>query len=245
MLRFIHAALNSQREPSQTNSETTHSSGITHPRPNEGAKRVVLVSWLRNTTWWNDSGRKLGLDISRIKIIDALSMSLGLSTTDLVAIDSVEKTILGALSSSSDSLSLRANDATSDSVILVLDGIDLLLAANAFSALSINDMILGIREHVHATVLTASADGPLMHGSTTPLDSKHAAFLMGMVHQADLVMSVRELGTGVAKDVSGVMRVTKGTGVWVEEMKSNERQEREFLFFVGGDGRAKIFERGM
>lgn len=54
-------------------------------------------------------------------------------------------------------------------------------------------------------------------------------------------MSVRELDTGSARDVSGVLRVTKGGG-WEEGGEAVE--EREVLYFVGNDGGVRVFERG-
>ena len=54
-------------------------------------------------------------------------------------------------------------------------------------------------------------------------------------------MSVRELDTGVAKDVSGVLRVSKGAG---ESADEGAVEERECLYFVGSDGGVKVFERG-
>ena len=55
-------------------------------------------------------------------------------------------------------------------------------------------------------------------------------------------MSARELDTGGAKDVSGVLRITMGGGEWDEE--EGNVDERECLVFVGGDGGIRVFERG-
>ncbi len=51
-------------------------------------------------------------------------------------------------------------------------------------------------------------------------------------------MSVRGLDTGVAKDISGVLRVTRGAEA------GGEVEEGEWLYFVGGDGGARVLERG-
>ena len=82
---------------------------------------------------------------------------------------------------------------------------------------------------------------PLVQNQTTPLEIAHASFVMGLAHQARMVMSVRELDTGSARDVSGVLRVTKGVG-WEEGGEAVE--EREVLYFVGNDGGVRVFERG-
>ena len=54
-------------------------------------------------------------------------------------------------------------------------------------------------------------------------------------------MSIRGLDTGVAKDVSGVLRVSKGGGESAEE---GDVEERECIYYVGSDGGVTMFERG-
>lgn len=88
-------------------------------------------------------------------------------------------------------------------------------------------------------IIIASADAPLIHNRATPLEINHAAFVMGIAHQAKAVLGIRGLDTGSARDVSGVLRITRGAGEGGEEI-----EEKEVLFFVGGDGGVKVFERG-
>ena len=76
--------------------------------------------------------------------------------------------------------------------------------------------------------------------------------MTGLAHEARLILSVRNLNTGIAKDVSGVIRVTRG-GTWDGRAgdaggrdisgQAEEIQEKEMLFFVGGDGGVKVWER--
>jgi elongator complex protein 6 len=118
-----------------------------------------------------------------------------------------------------------------------------------------SEWVMGLREHVHSAVLTLTADSPLIHnahlpGQATPLEIEHAALVVGMAHQARMVMQLRGLDTGVARDVSGVLRVSKG-GSWVPESepKSGDDshqvwEEREILYFVQGDGAVRVFGRG-
>jgi elongator complex protein 6 len=60
------------------------------------------------------------------------------------------------------------------------------------------------------------------------------------------VVSLRPLDTGKARDVSGVVRVSRG-GAWddgVEEEGEAEKKELEALYFVQNDGGVRVFERG-
>lgn len=77
----------------------------------------------------------------------------------------------------------------------------------------------------------------------TPLEINHAAFLLNVAHQADLIMSLRLLDTGTARDVSGVIRIAAGRELEKDEAGLN-LEGKELLYFVGGDGNVKVFERG-
>lgn len=64
-------------------------------------------------------------------------------------------------------------------------------------------------------------------------------------------MGVRALETGAARDVSGVLRITRGGGWGWEEEEEGEGmgmrmgREVELLYLVGRDGNVKVFERGV
>lgn len=93
--------------------------------------------------------------------------------------------------------------------------------------------------------MTVAADYPLVSEQHTALESNHAAFLLGTAHQADQIMSLRLLDSGTARDVSGVIRVTQRKHTRSESDGSPKRtEEKEVLYFVGGDGSVKVFERG-
>lgn len=73
-----------------------------------------------------------------------------------------------------------------------------------------------------------------------------------MAHMSARVMGTRVLDTGVARDVSGVVRVTEQRTGWqdlgLEEERSLNEDDagkgKEFLYQVKGDGSVKVFERG-
>lgn len=59
-------------------------------------------------------------------------------------------------------------------------------------------------------------------------------------------MQLRNLETGAASDVSGVLRVSKG-GAWEESDKISSEgnwEEKEALYFVQRDGGLRVFGRG-
>lgn len=100
-------------------------------------------------------------------------------------------------------------------------------------------------QEVHSTILSLSSDYPLVSADQTLLEKDHAALVLNIAHQADFTMSLRLLDTGTARDVSGVLRVTVSDNLEQGRQDIRKRlEERELLYFVGGDGGVKVFERG-
>ena len=79
----------------------------------------------------------------------------------------------------------------------------------------------------------------MLHTRYTPLEVNHASLVMSLAHQARLVLGVRELDTGVARDVSGVVRIGRGGGEGAAGF-----EEKELLYFLAGDSSVRVFERG-
>ncbi|KAK5009630.1 hypothetical protein LTR28_000091 [Elasticomyces elasticus] len=134
---------------------------------------------------------------------------------------------------------------------LILDSPDLLLASESTVTTELYTCLMRLRSVVHSTTLVCAADPPLLRvapdasgaGLLTPLEEQQAAFVLQAAHQARWVLSVRGLDTGVAKDVSGVVRVTKGGG-WEEGGVGADGMEMEALYYVQADGGVRVFERG-
>ncbi|EPE24472.1 hypothetical protein GLAREA_08324 [Glarea lozoyensis ATCC 20868] len=130
--------------------------------------------------------------------------------------------------------------------LLVIDQLDLLLAMSGDESrpVQLGDMLLDLREEAHSVVVTMAADSPLVTEQETPLEINHAALLLHTAHQADLTISLRLLDSGTARDVSGVIRITRGDVGFSKQDAAGKIEERELLYFVGGDGSVKVFERG-
>ncbi|KAL1583319.1 hypothetical protein WHR41_08066 [Cladosporium halotolerans] len=201
---------------------------------------VLLVSWMRDLVFWKDELRRAaGIDVSRtpsFHFLDLLSESLSPNPTSVSAL---EKKITTAITQATASN-------TTTKTLLILDYPSLLLATTpTITSIVLSNLLLALRSHpsVLSTLLTTPADGPFVSASLpdvnvapTPVESESAAFTVQQAHAACTVLSVRELDTGAARDVSGVLRVTKG-GDGDAEVK-----EWEGLYLVGRDGGVKIVE---
>ena len=152
------------------------------------------------------------------------------------------------------------------STIVIIDAPDVLLGTTAgasrnTTASEVADLCLGLRAlpNVHSLVIALSGDQPFLHHSKspTPIEADQKTCLISMAHQARLVLQLRPLDTGSAKDVSGVIRASRG-GAWEEieeetwaaegpitlSIRHGVATEREWLYYVAGNGEAKVWGRG-
>jgi elongator complex protein 6 len=157
------------------------------------------------------------------------------------SLDIVEKDILDVIASISRlSRKVKAENAgaataNEKNVMLVIEGLDLLLATTGVGVVEMGELVMALREKADSLILVLSADSPLLHlpTSPTPLETAHASFLISLAHQARTVYQLRSLDTGTARDVSGVVRVSNRGDEDEEEEKEGEG---EYLFHLGGSG---------
>ncbi|KAK2600984.1 hypothetical protein N8I77_010472 [Diaporthe amygdali] len=257
-LRYLYSLLRPAAAPRRDDGDA--------PAGGEEDVKVLLVSFMRDFAFWKEGAGRLGLNLDSLAargkflFVDGLSrLFLGGDGTSAqsqparrgpgqpapqqqqqqVYLDSPRLAdVARALGAAVERL-----QAAGSKVVLLLDQPDLLLAAaspgDGVTGTAWREVVLGLREKVHATLLTLSADEPLVSAQTTTLEKEHASFILSLAHEAEAVISLRLLDTGTAKDVSGVVRITGGGG-------SLDRviEEHEYLYHVGGDGVVKVFERG-
>ncbi|OKL63262.1 hypothetical protein UA08_01934 [Talaromyces atroroseus] len=313
VLRYLYSVLSRSTALGQANDNDVHRDS------SRAAKRIVLVSFLRDWVFWKAEGKRLGLDLQRfvdadrLRFVDGLtglfdgqpqqqnSRSAGIptrpgagpgsgrtipmrggpaesipvrthSTANVMPTSSTNPKQLHISSGSggmpvlngleNDILSViksivakgadnQHNKDEEQDVLLIIDQPDFVLAATpGIDADDMSDWIMGLQQHVHSTIVTTSADFPLVHnaneashdnGPPTPLERHHAAFVVGLAHRASMVLQLRMLDTGAAKDVSGVMRMSKGGGGFDAD---DGAVEKEVLYFVQRDGGVKVFGRG-
>ncbi|KAL6896297.1 hypothetical protein GGI43DRAFT_111847 [Trichoderma evansii] len=210
----------------------------------EASPGVVFVSFMRDLAFWREGASRLGLDLDSLSRAGKFSFVDGL--TGLLSGDQGSETTgdkgrvlkSGKLDDVRRSIETAIADVRSGPKVLIIDQLDELLAIfgeEDVTGLALEGMLLSLRERIHTTVLTFSVDDALLRNQRTSLERSHAALVLAQAHAADVVLSLRMLDTGVAKDVSGVVRVTE---------RDRAEASAEYLYHVGADGNVKVFERG-
>ncbi|RWA09168.1 hypothetical protein EKO27_g5928 [Xylaria grammica] len=237
--RYLYSLLASQSSSPQSLNHQDEPAESTGAELQYQRTSVVFVSFLRDYAFWKDGSKRLGLDLDvagkrgSFIFVDGLSglftQSSDAGRRQPVADSSGRRVLLAA---TTDHLRRTLEDAVAHAqalnpetqVVLVIDQPDVLLATggDTISGQGLRSTILGLREG-------------------TSLEKEHSSLALSLAHDAQLVMSLRILETGTAKDVSGVLRVTPGGD---EETSSTPVEDRELLYFIRGDGSVRVFERG-
>lgn len=179
----------------------------------------------------------------------------GLHTLSSASLDHVAATVTAALAS------LRSPGAASTTLV-VLDNPDLLLAAApSLTPSSLASLFLTIHSHqpVSHLLVHLQSDLALLTPSLPPqpLQIAQQNLVVKTAHMSAKILGVRLLDTGVARDVSGVLRATVNKDSWATvgalrsagsggraHADSLEEMGSEVLYKVHGDGSVKVFERG-
>jgi elongator complex protein 6 len=173
--------------------------------------------------------------------------TLGLFTLRSSSLAHLESTIHSAIAH------LASSPKTPRKTLLILDNPDILLATSpSLSPSSLTSLILNLhtQPNVSHVLVHLQADTPLLGLSTPPqpLEVAQRNMVVKTAHMSRRVLGVRVLDTGVARDVSGVLRVTGNNGGWADlQVRGDDEEEadgREMLYKVNGDGSVKVFERG-
>ena len=183
------------------------------------------------------------------------SITSGLYTLESTDLAHLKTTILKAVSHIR---SYAPTPTANRKTLLILDNPDILLATSPTpgrTLTSLTSLFLTLHTQISHLLVHIQCDTPLLTLSTPaqPIENAQHNFLVKLAHMSRRVLSVRVLDTGVARDVSGVLRVTEnrerlgGGSVVLDGREENDdegRAGKEVLYKVGGDGGVRVFERG-
>jgi elongator complex protein 6 len=135
-------------------------------------------------------------------------------------------------------LSKSLDTAQSTETVLILEHPGVLLGTTSLTADDLVSALYAVRSKVYSTVVMLQSDifVPTQRESEgSPLQLEQQQLLISCAHQADYVVSVRKLDTGLAKDISGVVRITSN---------GLKRSGKEYLYRVDTNLSAKAWDRG-
>ncbi|KAI5806871.1 hypothetical protein EDC01DRAFT_742591, partial [Geopyxis carbonaria] len=224
-------------------------------------KAVIILSFTHDKKFYLEGARKMGVDPTnattqdRFFFVDGLQ-SLFLNSQRMTTNEPVVPTANGAsLRNVSNFITETLTTVTAklrkNTTVLVVQNPEILLAGCGALSLArgmhrsnntIYPILIHIPQIVTSTVLVVNADSSLITRNSTRLEMEHSAFVLTLAHQASTTVSLRMLDTGVAKDVSGIIRVTKNKGC--QEMSPGiDFDDEEFLYVVK-DSSINMFNRG-
>lgn len=177
----------------------------------------------------------------------------GLYALSSTSLDHISTTISTAIASLHPS-------ASATQTLVILDNPDILLACvPGLTPVSLTSLFLDLHTQspVSHVLVHLQSDLALLATSEkpTPLQIAQQNLVVKTAHMSAKVLGVRVLDTGVARDVSGVLRVTVNRESWADIATVGEGDEggavqapeelgSEVLYKVNGDGSVKVFERG-
>ncbi|TGZ77986.1 hypothetical protein EX30DRAFT_398078 [Ascodesmis nigricans] len=131
-----------------------------------------------------------------------------------------------------------------DKRVLILLNPEILIATLGVLARELVEVVEEWHEHVSTTTLLTTTSTPLLTRTTTRMEKETATFVTTIAHEAAVTVSLRGLETGLASDVSGVMKVTvRGDGDAEVGGKGQGEREGEWLYHVREQG-VEVFKRG-
>ncbi|KAI6775448.1 hypothetical protein HG530_002206 [Fusarium avenaceum] len=99
--------------------------------------------------------------------------------------------------------------------VLIIDQLDTLLAVTdeSTTSLTLQNLVLSLRSLVHSTVLTLSADTPLVAAQATALERENASLVLSTAHVADAVLALRPGVEGMGGATEYLYHVVADGGV--------------------------------
>ncbi|KAI5846322.1 hypothetical protein DFP73DRAFT_545647 [Morchella snyderi] len=210
-----------------------------------GERAVVFVSFTRDLGFHGECLRKLGIDLTAYGAKGRFAFVDGLSNLFFPSTPGPSRAAAGALSATGGikgimngiSQAVRRLTTGSGKPLLILENPEFLSAAlESVGVVEMGDVVMELREISYGVIVMVGADSAFLQEPKTRLEIDHAAFVISLSHCAAWTVGLRLLDTGIAKDVSGVIRVTRGVG-------DTSAEEKEVLYYVG-DGTVEVFDRG-
>jgi len=126
---------------------------------------------------------------------------------------------------------------------LIVEGPDLLMSAGGLPSCDLVNGLLDWHTLALSTTVIVNADVSFVLRTRTRLEIEESSFLTTLAHQASSLSTLRMLDTGLASDISGVLRITSSGDIGAAETHTGYNwKEQEVLYHVR-DGSVEVFDR--
>ncbi|KAG4305809.1 hypothetical protein PORY_000719 [Pneumocystis oryctolagi] len=115
---------------------------------------------------------------------------------------------------------------------LIFWGADFLVASEILTPSDLLSLVSVSRGMVHHCVVTLNADSALLSSEkrSSELETNYSIFFHTIICQSHSIVSLRQLPSGRAKEVTGIIRVSRGSGYYAaqEDIKTHTSSDEEY-----------------
>ncbi len=193
---------------------------------------TVVISFLHDYDYYEKDLKRNGIELNDNKQFHFIDLF-----TDLFQKISTPESI-GKLF---DQIATQIQAYQNTKKIILIEGIEFLLSATSITTIQLLNQINKLNKLAKGIFVITSADRELIEatqGNQNLSEFKTLDFIVRLIHRSNIVMGLRPLETGRAKDITGTLTISKGTIPFESLVVS----EKEYLYFINRET-TKLFFR--
>ncbi|KTW32863.1 hypothetical protein PNEG_04323 [Pneumocystis murina B123] len=137
---------------------------------------------------------------------------------------------------------------------LIFWGVDFLVASEILTPSDLLLLVSSLQEMVHYCVITLNSDFAFLSPKKRPsdLEINYSTFAYAIIHRAHSIISLRHFPSGKIKEVTGVIRISRGSGYYtaqkdnfldISDHEESTNTQLEMLYSVNDSG-VRFFHKG-
>lgn len=193
---------------------------------------TVVVSFLHDYEYYEKELRRNGIELNDNKQFHFIDLF-----TDLFQKISTPESIAKLF----DQIATQIQGFSQKKSVIFIEGIEFLLAATNITSIQLLNQVNKLVKLSNAVFVISSTDKELIdahNGNQNLPEFKTLDFVIRLIHRSNVVLGLRPLETGRAKDITGTLTISKGTIPFESLVVS----EKEYLYFINRET-TKLFFR--
>lgn len=192
----------------------------------------IVISFLHDYEYFEKDLRRNGIEVNDNKQFHFIDLF-----TDLFQKISTPESIAKTF----DQIATQIQSFPNKKRIVFIEGIEFLLSATNIQSIQLLNQINKLNKVANGIFVISSVDKELIdvhHSNPNLPEFKTLDFVIRLLHRSNIVLGLRPLETGRAKDITGTLTISKGT----VPFESLVISEKEYLFFINRES-TKLFYR--